>query len=115
MLCFFTGKTSCGFMANRAYDIKTKLCVRDGKACILVHDTRSKAFCPYNSLESFLNNWVLVDYSREAPQYPHLIRTTKCGEVVEVYDMLPGVVYEDLTAAEKQALDFSRDYRARYQ
>ena len=110
MICFFTGKTSCGFTANRAYDIKTKLIVLNDKAYILVRDTRSKAFCPYSSVEKFLDNWVMVNNTRPAQEYPHLISVSEYNEVVERYDMRPGVRYEDLTVPEKRALDFSRNY-----
>ena len=110
MICFFKGKTSCGFTANRPYDIRTKLVVRNDKAYLLVMDTRSKAFCPYSSLEKFFDNWVLVNNTRNAEEYPHLINVSVCNEFVERYEMLPGVRYEDLTSAERQALDFSRNY-----
>jgi len=110
MFCFFTGKTSCGFVVGKVYDIKTKLVVRDDKAYLLVKDAHSDAFCPYSSLEKFFDNWVLVNNTRKAEEYPHLISVSECDEFVERYEMLPGVRYEDLSDAERRALDFNRNY-----
>ena len=62
----FIGKSSMGFINGDTYDIQSKIqMVRKGSypfckdmACICIYDKNSKAWCPYQSLEGVMRNWV---------------------------------------------------------
>ena len=57
----FIGKSSMGFQNGITYNIRSdiKMIKLFGKdiMCICIYDTDSNAWCPYQSLESVLNNW----------------------------------------------------------
>lgn len=57
----FIGQTSCGFVHNHQYFLKSRVgtCVIGGKnvCCIVLTDVNSRACCPYDSIESLLQNW----------------------------------------------------------
>ena len=61
----FIGKSSMGFQNGITYNIRSdiKMVRRDGSAfsndmmCICIYDMNSKAWCPYQSLESVMKNW----------------------------------------------------------
>ena len=56
MKAVFTGKDgSMGFKKGKEYQIKTR--VRSGYLWVL--DLNSDKYCPYESLESLLDNWKL--------------------------------------------------------
>lgn len=55
-----------GFITGNVYDIKSQIqMVRKGDAenimCICIYDKNSKAWCPYESLESVTKNWMFYD------------------------------------------------------
>ena len=62
----FIGKTSMGFVTGKTYDIKTKIQIihkggiifGEDIECICIYDKHSNAWCPYQTLESVMNNWV---------------------------------------------------------
>lgn len=62
----FIGKSSMGFVTGNTYDIKSKIqMVHKGgavfgedMACICIYDNNSKAWCPYQSLEAVMKNWM---------------------------------------------------------
>lgn len=58
----FIGTTSMGFVSGRIYDIKSKIQMiwegGDTMACICIYDKNSTAWCPYQSLEAVMKNWV---------------------------------------------------------
>lgn len=53
-----------GFQHERVYCLKSKIeniCVNGRNTpCICLYDTKSNAWCPYESLESLLENWDIV-------------------------------------------------------
>ena len=61
----FIGKSSMGFHNGITYNIRSdiKMIRRGGSAfsndmmCICIYDMNSKAWCPYQSLESLMDNW----------------------------------------------------------
>lgn len=61
----FIGKSSMGFQNGITYNIRSdiKMIRRGGIAfsndmmCICIYDMNSKAWCPYQSLESVMKNW----------------------------------------------------------
>jgi len=65
----FIGKSSMGFVAGKTYDIiSTIRMVRVGgsvfgadRECICIYDKNSKAWCPYQSLESVMKNWIFIE------------------------------------------------------
>lgn len=60
----FVGNDSMGFQHERVYCLKSKIdniCVNGRNTpCICLYDTKSNAWCPYESLESLLENWAIV-------------------------------------------------------
>lgn len=52
----FIGKTSCGFVSGEEYYIKTEV---KGKY-IWLYDCNSSASCPYESMETILDNWKIL-------------------------------------------------------
>lgn len=60
----FIGQSSCGFKTDEIYEITTKcsdIYIRNKKTpCLCVMDSKSKKWCPYSNLESFLRNWNLI-------------------------------------------------------
>ncbi len=62
----FVGKSSMGFVTGKIYNIRSKIqMVRSGGLifgenimCICIYDNNSNAWCPYESLEAVMNNWV---------------------------------------------------------
>lgn len=57
----FTGKTSMGFITGEIYDLRSEIntILRNSIPvnCICLYDKNSKAWCPYASLETVLQNW----------------------------------------------------------
>lgn len=61
----FIGKSSMGFRNGVTYNIRSdiKMIRKDGNVsgndimCICIYDMNSKAWCPYQSLESVMKNW----------------------------------------------------------
>ena len=61
----FIGKSSMGFRNGVTYNIQSdiKMIGKDGNVsgndimCICIYDMNSKAWCPYQSLESVMKNW----------------------------------------------------------
>lgn len=61
----FIGKSSMGFRNGVTYNIRSdiKMIRKDGNVsgndimCICIYDMNSKAWCPYQSLESLMKNW----------------------------------------------------------
>ena len=68
MIAKFIGQTSMGFINGKTYNIKLYIrTVRKGGTvfgtnmnCICVYDKNSKAWCPYQSYESFNKNWIVL-------------------------------------------------------
>lgn len=57
----FKGQNSMGFKHGKTYKIRTEIKTVPGvkSPCLCVYDIHSSAWCPYDSLESFLKNWKL--------------------------------------------------------
>ena len=61
----FIGKSSMDFQNGITYNIRSDIkMVRKGEnvfgndmMCICIYDMNSKAWCPYQSLESLMGNW----------------------------------------------------------
>ena len=61
----FIGKSSMSFQNGITYNIRSDIkMVRKGESvfgndmmCICIYDMNSKAWCPYQSLESLMGNW----------------------------------------------------------
>lgn len=61
----FIGMSTMGFINGNTYDIQSKIQnIRKGSypfckdmTCICIYDKNSKAWCPYQSLESVMRNW----------------------------------------------------------
>ena len=61
----FVGKSSMGFQNGITYNICSDIkMIRKGGSvfgknmmCICIYDMNSKAWCPYQSLESVMKNW----------------------------------------------------------
>ena len=57
----FKGKSSQGFVSGKEYFLRSRVgeCTIHGKpmCCIVLSDVNSRACCPYQSLESLLENW----------------------------------------------------------
>ena len=61
----FIGKSSMGFQNGITYNIRSdiKMIRKVGSVfgndmmCICIYDMNSKAWCPYQSLESVMKNW----------------------------------------------------------
>ena len=64
----FIGKSSMGFRNGVTYNIRSdiKMIRKDGNVsgndimCICIYDMNSKAWCPYQSLESVMKNWEIT-------------------------------------------------------
>ena len=62
----FIGRSTMGFVTGKTYDIKSKIqMIRKGglifgenMMCICIYDKYSDAWCPYQSLEAVMNNWM---------------------------------------------------------
>lgn len=62
----FIGKTSMGFVTGKMYDVESRIqIVRRGGvvfgenvACICIYDKYSDAWCPYQTLEAVIDNWM---------------------------------------------------------
>lgn len=62
----FIGKSGMGFVNGNTYDIRSEIQkVRKGGTvfgenmiCICIYDNNSKSWCPYQSLEAIMKNWV---------------------------------------------------------
>lgn len=57
----FIGNSSMGFKKGVTYTLRTEIKSIPGvkTPCLCVYDIHSGAWCPYDSLESFLKNWKL--------------------------------------------------------
>lgn len=53
----FIGRNSMGFITGHIYDLRSEIKIVYSKACICLYDKHSNAWCPYDSVESILNNW----------------------------------------------------------
>lgn len=61
----FIGKSSMGFITGKTYEIESKKqLVRKGTfpfykymVCICIYDKNGSACCPYQNLESVMDNW----------------------------------------------------------
>ena len=54
----FTGKNSRGFQHGKLYELTSAIETTSAtKAYIVVRDCHSSNWCPYESLNSFLENW----------------------------------------------------------
>lgn len=61
---FMAGKTY-NFMAGKTYRLKTSIRTYGSKPAFIVEDVEdTNRYCPYNSLESFLENWHVVTTRR---------------------------------------------------
>lgn len=57
----FIGQDSMGFIHDRVYDLNTRIQEFQMYGfCLVVYDQNSSAYCPYGSLEAFLNNWQVI-------------------------------------------------------
>ena len=64
----FIGKSSMGFQNGITYNIRSdiKMIRRGGSEfsndmmCICIYDMNSKAWCPYQSLDEVMKNWVFL-------------------------------------------------------
>lgn len=64
----FIGKSSMGFKTGKIYNIrselkpiiKTNMAYNKKMTCVCVYDTNSSAWCSYQTLEAFLNNWEVL-------------------------------------------------------
>ena len=62
----FIGKSTMGFISGKKYNIESKIQkVRKGSypfckdmLCICIYDKNSHAWCPYESLEAVMQNWM---------------------------------------------------------
>lgn len=52
----FIGITSCGFISNHIYNIKSEI----KNNYIYIYAIGEKGCCPYHNLESFLQNWKII-------------------------------------------------------
>ena len=51
-------KDSCGFTYGKVYDIRSKVqSIGKNDSYICIYDSNSRNWCPYDSVESILNNW----------------------------------------------------------
>lgn len=59
----FKGENSMGFKRGKTYNLRTEIKPVPGvlKPCLCVFDTNSINWCPYSSLEKFLENWKIID------------------------------------------------------
>lgn len=61
----FIGKSSMDFRNGVTYDIRSDIqkirkggnVFGNGMMCICIYDMNSKAWCPYQNLESVMENW----------------------------------------------------------
>lgn len=61
----FIGKDSMGFKCGNIYDIYSKIqtirkcrnVFEEDMNCICIYDRNSRSWCPYQNLESVLENW----------------------------------------------------------
>ena len=60
MVAKFIGKTSCGFITGKVYDIK--IYTRDN--LIIIEDLQSNATCPYSSIKTVNDNWTTIKLSK---------------------------------------------------
>lgn len=61
LICRFKGKNdSQGFKYGERYIIETCCRQMNGRAYIHAEDRRVKKCCPYDSIESFLENWDIL-------------------------------------------------------
>lgn len=74
MIAKFVGKTSMGFVTGKEYNIHTEcklvnkhiggrfpFCEDKKMCCLCVFDNcNSEHWCPYSSLEAFLQNWRII-------------------------------------------------------
>ena len=56
----FIGTNSCGFKNGNTYILKISIKRFCGEYCIYLRDVKSKAKCPYSTLKSLLQNWVIL-------------------------------------------------------
>lgn len=66
MIGKFIGKDSMGFKNGCVHNLKSDIKnIRKGNIfskkipCICIYDKNSKAWCPYESFNAVLNNWIL--------------------------------------------------------
>lgn len=61
----FIVKDSMGFKHGNLYYLKSKTesiyVNRRNIPCICLYDTKSKAWCPYQTLEVLLENWEIIE------------------------------------------------------
>lgn len=54
----FVGRTSCGFVTGRYYEIEVSAGLG---GCLCVQEVRGHGFCPYSTLENLKSNWRVLD------------------------------------------------------
>lgn len=57
---FIGTNKSMGFIHNRIYNLKTECKNLVVGPCICIYDTKGHAWCPYRSIETFLDNWEIL-------------------------------------------------------
>lgn len=55
----FIGKTSMGFVTCKMYNIESKIQIVNNIPCICIYDKNSNTWCPYQSLEAVMKNWII--------------------------------------------------------
>nr|DAY00807.1 MAG TPA: hypothetical protein [Caudoviricetes sp.] len=58
MIGKFIGRTSRGFIKGSKYDIRSEIHNNGSMPYINIYDKNSNAWCPYQSLESVMKNWI---------------------------------------------------------
>ena len=53
---------SMGFKTGKTYNIFTHCKVLNSQPVIIVYCNNDDSWCPYSSLESLLENWLLIDH-----------------------------------------------------
>lgn len=54
----FMGRTSCGFVTGKYYEIEVSAGLG---GCLCVQEVRGNGFCPYSTLENLKRNWRVLD------------------------------------------------------
>lgn len=54
----FVGRTSCGFVTGKYYEIEVSAGLG---GCLCVQEVRGHGFCPYSTLENLKRNWRVLD------------------------------------------------------
>lgn len=68
MIAIFTGKDYMKWKYGETYHIRSKIekvhiggnTFGEDKVCICIHDDENKIVCPYDSIEAFIKNWIIL-------------------------------------------------------